>query len=181
MTQPIELVPLRCLRCETPVPAQEEEVAWVCEQCDQGLLLDEEQGLTALDVKYTAGVSPGTKGKPYWVVNGQVSLEREAYGTWGKKNREAERFWGEPKRFFVPAFNIPLDTLLKFGTNLLLHPPDLIEDTKVPFESVIMAPEDLPSYVEFIVLAIEAGRKDQVKTIRISLKLEKPVLWVLPD
>jgi len=181
VTEPIELVPLRCLRCETPVPAQVDEVAWVCKQCGQGLLLDEAQGLAALEVRYVAGVAPDTKGRPYWVVDGQVSLERDTYGTWGKKNREADRFWGEPKRFFVPAFSSPLDTLLELGTNLLIHPPDLKEDTSVPFESVTLAPGDLPAIVEFIVLAIEAERKDKLKTIQVSLKLETPVLWVLPD
>lgn len=180
MTEPIELVPLRCVRCDTPVPAHTDEVAWVCQQCGQGLLLDEEQGLTAVEVRYVTGLAPGTKGKPYWVIDGLASVERETYGTFGKKNREADRFWGDSKLFFVPAFTSSLDTLLNLGTSMLLHPPNLIEDTSVPFESVTLAPRDIPAIIEFIVLAIEAERKDKLKTIKVSLKLGTPVLWVLP-
>ena len=37
--KPVELVPLLCVRCQAPVPARPGEVAWVCEQCGQGLVL----------------------------------------------------------------------------------------------------------------------------------------------
>jgi hypothetical protein len=38
----------------------------------------------------------------------------------------------------------------------------------------------LPSLIEFIILGIEAGRKDNVKSIDISVELDTPHLWILP-
>ena len=46
------LVALQCTRCSTPVPAEPDEVAWICLNCGQGLLLDEvEGGLRAIAVR----------------------------------------------------------------------------------------------------------------------------------
>ena len=180
MTAPVELLPLRCVRCGTHVPAEVDEVAWVCNQCGQGLLLDRESGLAPLQVHFMAGVSPAEKGKPFWVASGSASLQREAYGTWGKKTGEAERFWNEQRRFFVPAFTLPLDTLLELGARYLLQPPNLEDGSGVPFEPVILSPEDVPALAEFIVLAIEAERKDSLKAIQAAVRLDSPELWVLP-
>jgi len=49
-----------------------------------------------------------------------------------------------------------------------------------PFEAVTLKREDLSAAAEFIVMAIEAGRKDKIKRIDFELKLSKPVLWILP-
>jgi hypothetical protein len=40
--------------------------------------------------------------------------------------------------------------------------------------------EDVSAAAEFIVMAIEAGRKDKLKELDFSLKLSTPVLWILP-
>jgi hypothetical protein len=176
----IELVPLVCVRCSTPVPAELDEVAWVCSQCGQGLSL-EETGLQALEVHYMAGIPANTKGKPYWVVRGQVSsLEREKYGGGNKETQEAEALWSQPQRFFVPAYNTTLEHLLAQATQLLLQPPALQEGTAVPFEPVTLAVDDIRPAAEFIVMAIEAGRKDKLKKMNFSLQLFPPVLWILP-
>ena len=74
MTAPVTLIPLRCLRCETSVPAQPEEVAWRCSQCGQGLLLDESKGLVPLEIHYSADIPPNGVGKPFWVAEGQVTV-----------------------------------------------------------------------------------------------------------
>jgi len=103
MQAPVELVPLRCLRCDTPVPAEPDEVAWLCAQCGQGLLLDEAKGLAALEIQTAAGIPPGALGRPFWVASGQVRLQRETHeGFIGRRTGQAERFWAEPRRFFVP-------------------------------------------------------------------------------
>ena len=41
MEIPVELVALNCIRCGTPIPAEIEEVAWVCQQCEKGQQLGE--------------------------------------------------------------------------------------------------------------------------------------------
>ena len=180
MDKTIELVPLVCVRCNTPVPAELDEVAWVCAQCGQGLSL-EEAGLQALEVHYMAGIPANTKGKPYWVAQGQVSsLQREKYGGGGKELGQAQAFWGQPRRFFVPAYSASLENLLAQATQLMIQPPALQDGPAVPFEAVTLAVEDVRPAAEFIVMAIEAGRKDKLKKMNFSLQLSPSVLWILP-
>ena len=182
MVQPVELIPLACLKCDTPLPAQADEVAWVCARCGQGLLLDEsaEKGLLPLEVYYTAGIEPNRKGKPYWVVEGAVQLERTIFASFNDKSKEAGELWSQPRRFFLPASEMPLQTLADLGPRLLLNPPVLQPGPPAPFEPVTVSPADLPALAEFIVLAIEAGRSDMLKQVNIQVALSTPALWVLP-
>jgi hypothetical protein len=177
--RPVELIPLVCLRCSTPIPAGPEEVAWVCAQCGQGMALDETRGLVALEVQFAAGRDdPNQPGKPFWVAEGRVSVQRHTYS--GNQDREAQAAWSQPRRFFVPAFDCTLETLLSLGTRLLLEPPVLQPGNPTRFEPATLHPEDVRAAAEFILVAIEAGRKDKLKEIQFSLDLSTPYLWILP-
>ncbi len=179
MDRPVELVPLVCFKCETPIPALPDEVAWVCSQCGQGLALDEAQGLAPLEIQYASEISPGATGKPFWVAQGRVYLTRQVYGR-SNKEGDAQRFWEEPHEFFVPAYTCPLDVLLTLGPRLLLQPPQLSPGRQALFEPVTLSIADVQSMAEFIVMAIEAERSDMVKEVQASVKLSTPSLWVLP-
>jgi hypothetical protein len=174
----IELVPLVCLKCSTPIPAQPEEAAWVCAQCGQGMQLDGETGLQPLEVQYSAGIPANTQGKPYWTANGRVSLQRATYA--GNEERESHQFWGQPRRFFIPAFNISLQDLLSQGMSLLRQPPAVQPGPPAAFQAATLPAADVRAAAEFIVMAIEAERKDDLKEIRFDLELDPPVLWILP-
>jgi hypothetical protein len=178
--RPIELVPLVCIQCSTAIPAEVEEVAWVCAQCGQGMVLDEAHGLVPLEIHYSAEIPQNTPGKPYWVADGQVTMDRTTYD-YGEEHEEAVRqFWGQSRRFFVPAFQAPLDSLLKVAKAMLLNPPRLSTGSATPFESVTLYRQDVLAAAEFIVIAIEAERTDKLKSIDFELKLSDLVLWILP-
>lgn len=178
MTAPVELIPLRCLRCETPVPAQPDEVAWRCSQCGQGLLLDENKGLALLEIQYAAGISANGVGKPFWVAEGQVTVQRDTYS--GDKSADAHRFWGNGRRFILPAFAGTLDTLLSLSMQYLQQPPELQPGPPTRFEPVTLSPGDLTAAAEYLVMAIEAGRKDNLKVVSVGVSLSPPALWILP-
>lgn len=179
MDRPVQLIALVCVKCQTRVPAQPGEVAWVCGQCGQGLLLDMNQGLVTLDVFYAAGIATNTPGKPFWVADGRVTFaQRQTYS--GNEDRDAHQFWSQPRHFFVPAFDAPLETLLGLGSKLLEKPPSSQAGPAVHFEPVTLAPEDVKPLAEFIVMAMEAGRKDKLRDIQFSLELSAPGLWILP-
>jgi hypothetical protein len=178
MTAPVQLIPLRCLRCETPVPAQPEEVAWRCSQCGQGLLLDESKGLVPLEIHYAAGISPNGVGKPFWVAEGQVTVVRDTYS--GDKSADAQRFWGDGRRFMLPAFAGTLENLVAFSLQYLQQPPELTPGPAARFEPVTLSPGDLAAAAEYLVMTIEAGRKDNLKVVSVGVTLSAPALWVLP-
>lgn len=178
MDQSITLVPLVCPQCATPIPAEPDEVAWVCSQCGKGLALDESQGLQPLQVHFAAGLPADAPGKPYWVVEGQVSLQRETYH--GASSREAQEFWSQPRRFFIPAFTCSLEELLAQSIRWLAQPPKLEEGPAGSFAPATLASEDVRPLAEFVVMAVEAGRRDKLKSAQISLQLSTPELWVFP-
>ena len=180
MSAPVELVPLNCLRCGYALPAALDEVAWVCAQCGQGQHLHPLEGLKPLDVQYAAGIVPPQKGRPFWVSSGQVSLQRETYSGFNKKTGQAENFWSQPRHFYIPAFRFPLDEFTRLGIQWLETQPALNAGQPAPFEPVSVLAQDVTVWAEFLVMALEAERKDKVKRVDFSLKLAEPQLWILP-
>lgn len=181
MAQPIELVPLVCLKCNSRLPARLDESAWVCEQCGQAQSLDEILGLERQDIHYAADIPPGSKGKPYWVVEGKAMLKRETYDRGDKEAQQARLFWEQPHRFYIPAYACSFSELLDKGVRLVIQPPDPHPGGAAPFEAVTLPYRQIRPLAEFIVMAIEAGRKDQLKQLDFLLELSMPALWVLRD
>ena len=180
MAKPIELIALVCPKCSTPVPAQPDEVAWACAQCSQGLYLDDEDGLSPLEINYSQQLAANQVGKPYWVVEGQAVLQRTTYGSSGKNDKDAQEFWSQPRKFFVPAFSTTLESLLSQAAELLYQPPSLQAGSAARFEPVTLSMKDIPGVADFILMAIEAGRRDKLQKIEFTLQLTQPVLWILP-
>jgi hypothetical protein len=144
------------------------------------MVLDEAYGLELLDIHYAADIAQNSIGKPYWVADGQVTMERNTYDNAGEYGKAAEQFWGQSRRFFVPAFQTPLESLLKVAKAMLLNPPGLNSGPAVPFDAVTLYHDNVLAAAEFIVIAIEAERKDKIKHIDFELEISKPVLWILP-
>ena len=186
MDQQIALIPLVCLRCSTSIPAMPDEVAWVCANCGQAMSLDEENGLIQQLVYYSVDIPPDAIGKPYWVSEGQVELQRLSYGSDKGQREEAQRFWSQPRRFFLPAYRATLEQLLAQGIRYLVEPPSLAEaaapaPATVRFAPITLDIRDVRSAAEFLVVAIEAARPDKVKQLTFDLKLSPPNLWILPQ
>jgi len=174
------LYPLQCLKCQTPLPAEPDEVAWLCPTCGQAILLDEKQaaGLSLLDVYFAAGVQSGHKGHPFWVAQGVVSVGRQTYS--GDENRQAQEFWRTPRTFFVPAYTCSLDELISLGMQLLRQPVSMMSGPTTAFLPVTLSIEDVRPMAEFIIMGIEAERRDMIKSVAVQLNIDVPVLWVLP-
>lgn len=180
-TVPVRLLPMLCPQCQTPVPARPEETAWVCATCGQGLRLDDTTGLKPLEFHYAAGIPANQAGRPFWIANATVRLgERKTYYANTDVVREAAAMWAAPRRFFIPAFTLPLEQALELGTRLLLQPPALNPGSPAAFEPVTVRPEDMRPLAEFIVLGLEAARKDKLMSVEFGLDLESPELWILP-
>ena len=179
METPVELVPLNCIQCGASIPAADDEVAWVCYQCDQGQHLGVD-GLLPLEIHYATGLRPPKKGYPFWVCQGRVTIDRDTYGTFGKKDNEALNFWKEPRQFIIPAFSYPLEEFSQKGVQWLQRPPLMQTGPPSAFEPATVAADDVSAWAEFLVIALEAERKDKVKKIVFNLKLNQPELWVLP-
>jgi predicted RNA-binding Zn-ribbon protein involved in translation (DUF1610 family) len=180
MTQMPALLPMQCIKCQTPIPAEPDEVAWLCSNCGQALLLDEKQasGLATLDIYFATGIQSGQRGRPFWVAQGLVSVQRETYS--GNEGRQAQEFWKKPRTFFIPAYACALDELISLGMQLLKQPISMMPAPAAAFLPVTLSPQDVRPMAEFIIMGIEAERRDMMKSAAIQLNLAKPVLWILP-
>jgi hypothetical protein len=169
------------LRCGTFVDAQDDEVAWVCGQCGQGLLLTE-TGLAPLAVQWAAAppAPPGAAVRwlPFWTFSGTVAFQqRETYG----RARPPDPLWSAPRRFFIPAFPYPLEHMQQLGADLTRRPPALNPGPAAgPLSRCTLFPADAQGAAEFVVLTIEAAQKDNLRELRFQLTLGEPELWVLP-
>src|SRR5512143_1232255 len=175
----VELRLLKCLRCGALVPAQEEEVAWVCAQCGQGLQLAPE-GVAPLTVKWAAGRAGAASlhWAPFWIFVGTVTFSsRESYSG----SRPPEKLWGSPVRFFVPAFAATLRQTQELGANLTRRQLKLAAG---PAQGAVtgctLSLDDAHQAADFIVLTIEADQSDKLKHVDFSVKLDQPELWLLP-
>ena len=183
MSDAVSLIPMFCIRCQSPLPAQPEELVWVCANCGQGQILTD-GGLKAQAIRYTNGIPAGQPGKPVWVAQGTATLRREIYGTslfGGNQQDDMATFWAAPRWFFIPAYELPLEQALEVGAQMLRQPPPLQEISgPLPFFPITVSPEDARSLAEFIVMAIEAGRSDKLKKLDMQLDLAAPELWIFP-
>jgi len=176
--QPVQLIPLACVRCQVPVNARVGEVAWVCQTCEQGLWMGEDGRLSAQEILFSSALNQGAQGYPYWVVEGQAQLQRQTYK--GNQSKEMEVFWQLPRLFFIPAYELPLQNVVETGARLLRQPPTLHAGSPTAFAGVVVPPGDVRPLAEFILLGIEADRKDALRSLHFELTLAEARLWVLP-
>jgi len=170
------LVPLECMRCKTPVPAEPDEVAWSCATCEQGLLLDEGAGLRPITVHFAAGPESAER-IPFWVAAGHVRFtRRESYGA----DSPPDARWAGPVRFVLPAFSTGVEQAVAWGARLLRQPPDLRPGPAGPLRGVSVLPHEIDALARFVVITIEAERRDKLEAIEFYLDLEPPELWCIP-
>lgn len=176
---PVELIPMFCLKCQQPVLAQPDEVVWYCQNCGQGMLLSDDHGMLPQAIHFSGGIPANAQGKPVWVVAGSVTLQRQTFS--GDNSGDMQQFWAQPRRFFIPAYSLTLDQLVDAGLKFLKAPLPLQESaTPAPFLAITVHPEDLVPLAEFIIVAVEAERRDQLQSINFSLQLGPPELWIFP-
>ena len=176
----IELLPLKCVKCETMLQANEEDVAWACPQCGQGNILAP-AGLSALPV-YWGASRPGSvqlKWLPFWVFNARANFNiRQTFSG----NERPNKLWDGPCRFYIPAFSASLEQMEKLGADLTKAQPTLaVGSAAGSLADCTLPPDDAFYAAEFVVITIEADRKDKLRQIDFSLSNRSdPELWLLP-
>ena len=178
MNTSVALNLLKCPQCSTPVPAEEDEVAWVCATCGTGLQLGE-AGLERVGVHWaaTAAGARVDAWRPFWVFTGSAHFSnRISYNG----HAEPEPLWNQPVRFFVPVYICPLAQLQSLGADLTRRQPALQSGPAGELKGCSFLPDDARRAAEFVVLSIEAARPDKLRTVQFSLQLGAPELWVLP-
>ncbi len=184
-----DLSPLRCPNCQTPVDAEEGEVAYLCQTCGWGLELTA-GGLRRVEICFAAPQPPprgqGTAYLPFWVFDGEVQVrKREAVSRsilWPRDIPSADHgeMWQRPRLFYVPAFGSSLQDLQNWGVALTQEQPNYPSGKPCELRGCIYTEEQARQLAELIFLSVEYRKSDVLQEIDYSLKLTAPRLLVVP-
>lgn len=173
------LLPLNCLNCRTPVPAEPGEVGWVCSRCGSGVQLAEDDALAPLNLRYSADIRAGGTGRPFWVVDVSVDVEIRATLP-GTEAPPGPQPWAKVRTFFIPAFVCGLEDALKLAAASLYRKPALKEGPSTPLAPIVLKKEEIRAYIEFVIISVEAEREDKLTRLEFEIQMGEPELWVLP-
>lgn len=181
----MKLILLDCPNCSHPLQPDNDDIVFACPNCHLPVHLDV-QGPEITTIRYALQKSDksGTGvWAPFWVFEGQVDIRnRETQGR-RSNTQDSLKTWQALHRFFVPAWDLNIHTAQDVGTKLTLQQPDLnyIEQpAEVKLVPATVSPADALKLLEFIVLAIEARRKDWLKGLIFNIEVGEPVLFALP-
>jgi predicted RNA-binding Zn-ribbon protein involved in translation (DUF1610 family) len=181
----MKLVLLRCPNCARPLAPDDDDVVMMCPNCFTCVSIDE-RGVQKADVRFalpSRSDESAQKWLPFWVYHGRVQiLNRETQGR--SDNKASQQQWANPLRMYVPAWEISMKVAQEVGSKLIEHQPE-IRFAQRP-EGAIMSPAvvttgDAFRLLEFIVLAIEARRKDWLKSLDFRIEAGEPELWAMPQ
>jgi hypothetical protein len=177
------LLVVRCPACGNALAPGDDDLVIVCPQCGAGLHLADE-GLQPIEIQYaqTGQVKAGTW-RPWWIFRGRVNLiKRDTQG--GNRSDEARQFWAQPRVLGVPAWELSIAAVKQAGVQMLQRPPQLTAITRptgVRLPPVVISAEDARKMLEFLVLSLEAGRDDWLKTLDFQIEVGAPELWALAE
>jgi hypothetical protein len=120
---------------------------------------------------------------PFWVFNGRVLIKERVLQGGRSDEKESERLWGAPRALYVPAWELSMAIAQNVGSQMIQQQPELqrVErPEESQFISATVTPDDARKLLEFIVLAIEARRKDMLKRLEFDLEVGEPQLMALP-
>ncbi len=175
------LVVMRCPSCGNPLTPGDDDLVLACTQCGAGLHLADE-GPQPIEIQYAqTSLAEASTWRPWWIFRGSVNLiRRETQG--GNRSDEARQFWAQPRVMSVPAWDLSITAVKQAGLQLLKQPPVL---KAIPRPSgtrltpVVVSAEDARKLLEFLILSLEAGRDDWLKTLDFQIEAGPPELWAI--
>jgi predicted RNA-binding Zn-ribbon protein involved in translation (DUF1610 family) len=183
----MKLILLRCPNCNEPINPDNDDVVIACPNCHTPIAIAV-NGAQKMTVRFAMpdnkGVS-GNKWYPFWVFEGRAHiLRRETQGGSRSGRKDSEKLWRASRRLYVPAWDIDMHNAQEIGSRLIQEQPD-IHFVNSPENgqliSTTVTPKDARKLLEFIILAIEARRRDWLKDLDFNLEINNPELWGMPE
>ena len=181
----MKLVLLRCPNCARPLAPDNDDVVFMCTNCFTSVSIDQ-RGVQVANVRFALPTRADVRTQrwlPYWVYHGRVKmLNRETQGR--SDNKASQLQWANPQRMYVPAWAISMQVAQEIGSKLIQRQPAarFIERPEGAYmEAAVVSPEDAMRLLEFIILAIEARRKDWLKALDFQIDAAEPELWAMPQ
>jgi predicted RNA-binding Zn-ribbon protein involved in translation (DUF1610 family) len=179
----MKLLLMRCPRCNQSLAPGQEDVVIQCPNCRGAVAIDE-GGLRLAAVQYATPLRPQPpEWLPFWVYRAKVTINKRKTQGGRSAEKEAQSFWANPRRVFIPAWDSDLAEARDLCRALLEKQP-LPEGTTAPdgvnFRPIVLAAEDARKLLELVIVSIEANRKDWMEDLDYDLRLDSEALWLLP-
>ena len=182
----MKLILLRCPNCGEGLKPEQDDIIFACDNCHTPVTISQD-GARKTKVQFAipgnARNEPQTKWLPFWVFEGQVEIIKRVTQGGRSRDLEAEKLWRGINRFYVPAWDMQPHIAQNIGTELIHKPPDAELISRPPGAHMVAAnvnSDDARKLLEFIVLAIEARRKDWLRDLDFRLNIAEVELWALP-
>ena len=181
----MRLIALRCPTCTEPLAVENNDVVVVCHNC-QTMVAISQNGAVKMPVSFVAARSEHITEKewvPFWVFNGRVNIRKRQLQGGRSDDKDSERLWGVPRALYVPAWELSMEIAQNVGSQMIQGQPKLQQIERPQgsqFVSATVTPNDARKLLEFIVLAIEARRKDMLKKLEFDLEVGEPQMMVFP-
>ncbi|MGH2537751.1 MAG: hypothetical protein ACRDHL_10185, partial [Candidatus Promineifilaceae bacterium] len=176
----------RCPNCRQPLPAENDDLVLACPNCAAAVQIDD-TGLSLAALRYAAPAGAGgpwPEWAPFWVFAGLIQIHgRDRQGWDAGSEGRAQAFWAGRSRFYAPAYAATVEVARQAGRALLEDEPEwhFVEPPAgVKLRPAVVSAADGRKLLDFIVVTIEASRKDWLKSLDYSLELVAPELWALP-
>jgi hypothetical protein len=175
------LVVVRCPSCGNPLTPGDDDLVIACVQCGAGLQLADD-GPQPIEIQYAQDNSPkATTWRPWWIFNGSVNLIRRETQS-GNRSDEARKFWAQLHAMGVPAWELSISAVKQAGLQMLQQPPALKaipRPSGAKLTPAVVSAEDARKMLEFLILTLEAGRDDWLKTLDFQIEAGPPELWAI--
>lgn len=154
-----------------------------CPNCHGAVAIDETR-LSLMAAQYAAPVRPNPQTwLPFWVYRAKVTITGRTTQGGRSAEKEAQAFWAQPRRVYIPAWQCELADARDITRNLIEKQP-FLEGISPPvsatFVPAVLTADDARKLLELVIVSIEANRKDWIKSLDYDLRLDSEALWLFP-
>ncbi len=179
----MKLLLLRCPKCNHALAPGQDDRVFQCPNCRVAVAVDE-GGLAVLSAQYAAPtVVQPPAWLPFWVYRGRVTIKQRKTQGGRSAEQEAQAFWAQPRRVYIPAWACELLEARDLVAALLekqLFLEAVIPPEGAAFEPAVVTPADARKLLELVIVSLEAERNDYLESFDFDLNLESEALWLLP-
>lgn len=178
----MKLLLLRCPKCNFALAPGPDDQVIQCPNCRVAVTINE-GGLSILSAQYVAPtVEKPPFWLPFWVYRGKVTIKERKTQGGRSAEKDAQAFWAQPRRVYIPAWACDLIEARDLVENLLEKQPvmeAIVPPDGASFEPAVVTPADARKLLELVIVSIEAERSDYLETLDYDLRLESEALWLL--
>jgi hypothetical protein len=172
----LRLTSLDCPSCGSALHGEGLDTIFFCDHCGDAATLGEE----GLEMVESAALvpAPGRSARvwrPAWLVEADVAVrDRTRY-----RGRRAGD-WEGRRRFFIPAFAMPLGDLTRISRAFSEAGGEIAEVPREPIHGGTLALDDAVTLIRHIVIGDEVRRSDMLASLEVEIEVIESRLVAIP-